>query len=246
MMQILKRMVPSWMKSRVRESVLGMMGVPWSRYGIPGPVMQHLKGKSGITLIDVGASEGEFTASLDGFCGLSRALLIEPQPMRCEKLHKKFAEPRYSVACTAVADKEGRLDMEILNFDYSSSILPVKRNKAEVNAMLDLGVREIVNCRLATLDTLVQEAQFVGPVDLLKIDVQGAEHLVLAGAKATLSRTRILWTEVSFQPLYEGSATIEQVIAACQNQGFLLKHVMEGFRANNGELLQADALFEKI
>jgi FkbM family methyltransferase len=245
MIQNLKRMVPSWLKLRARESALGILGVPWNRYGIPAPVMSRLQGKSGLTLIDIGASEGHFTSSLDQFCGLSRALLIEPQPKRYEKLREEFLAPRYSVACAAVADREGHLDMEILKFDYSSSILPVKRDRPEVNAVHDLGVREVVKCRLATLDTLCKENQFDGPVDLLKVDVQGAEHLVLAGAKATLHRTQLLLTEVSFQPLYEGSSTIEEVIAVCHEQGFLLKHLMEGFRAVNGELLQADALFER-
>ena len=81
------------------------------------------------------------------------------------------------------------------------------------------------------------------PVDLLKLDVQGVEHRVLAGASETLARTRLLWMEMSFQPLYAGSETIEKMIALCRQKGWVLSHLEEGFRSSEGELLQVDALF---
>jgi FkbM family methyltransferase len=245
MMKNLRQLLPSWFKGRAKESMMGLMGLPWSRFGVPGPLISSLGGKSGLTLIDIGASKGLFTSSLDQYCGVSRALLVEPQPKHCEHLRQKFLQ-RYSVVCAAMADREGFIDMEILNWDYSSSILPARRDRPEVNALFDLGVREVVRSRLTTLDNLCVENAFNTPIDLLKIDVQGAEHLVLAGARDTLRRTEILWTEVSFQPLYDGSSTIEDIIATCREQGFQLQHLQEGFRASNGELLQADALFVKM
>lgn len=72
-------------------------------------------------------------------------------------------------------------------------------------AVLDLSVREKINCRVTTLDTLMTEAGWVGSVDLLKIDVQGAELLALRGAEQTLPHVRVILTEVSFTSLYERS-----------------------------------------
>jgi FkbM family methyltransferase len=246
MLKHLKKMVPGQVKSQVKESLLELLGVPSNRYGVPIPLMKYLEGKHGISMIDIGASEGHFTKDINRFCGVRRALLVEPQPKRCEQLRKMFLSPQYSVVCTALAEKEGCFDMEILKWDYSSSILPVKRDRPEVNAVLDLEVREVIKCRLATLDTICKENEFNDVVNLLKIDVQGAEHLVLAGAEATLKRTELIWTEVSFQPLYDGSSTIEDVITFCKVRGFILKHLTEGFCGSNGELLQGDALFVRV
>jgi Methyltransferase FkbM domain len=82
-------------------------------------------------------------------------------------------------------------------------------------------------------------------VDLLKLDVQGAECLALAGAAGILKNTRMLWIEVSFKPLYENSATFFDVYHTVEKAGFILADLKPGFRAPDGELLQADALFLK-
>ena len=58
-----------------------------------------------------------------------------------------------------------------------------------------------------------------------------------------LERVRLIWIEVSFRPLYEGSAVLSDVYAFLRSQGFRLYSLHEGFRGVDGELLQADALF---
>ena len=48
-------------------------------------------------------------------------------------------------------------------------------------------------------------------VDLLWVDVQGAQRKVLAGAPATLRRTRYLYIECHPTPMYEGEPTFEEL-----------------------------------
>jgi hypothetical protein len=81
--------------------------------------------------------------------------------------------------------------------------------------------------------------------DLLKIDVQGAEHLVIRGGKNALSKTKLVWTEVSFKPLYESSSTFIDLYHALYELGFKLMEISPGFQGPYGELLQADTLFER-
>jgi len=80
-------------------------------------------------------------------------------------------------------------------------------------------------------------------VDLLKLDVQGAEHMVLHGGQNTLSKTNMVWTEVSFKRLYEGACLHMEVYDLLARSGFALFELESGFRSASGELLQADALF---
>ena len=95
---------------------------------------------------------------------------------------------------------------------------------------------------VTTLDQFVQEQQ-IARIDLLKIDTQGAELLVLKGAVAVLPRVRMIWAEVSFRALYDGSALFADVHGFLAEQGFRLHSIHAGFRGSDGELLQGDALF---
>jgi FkbM family methyltransferase len=169
--------------------------------------------------------------------------LIEPQPDRIESMKARFPADRFSFAWAAVSSEESSIEMDILNWDYSSSILPVRRDIPSVTQMIDLSVRERIRVQASTLDNLCRAHRFEEPIDLLKIDVQGAESLVLAGATETLRRTRLLWMELSLQPLYEGAETIESMIRLCRERNFILRNIEDGFSGSDGELLQVDALF---
>lgn len=96
---------------------------------------------------------------------------------------------------------------------------------------------------MTTLDSLFESTSHW---DLLKLDVQGAEHLVLAGARETLKQTSLIWTEVSFVRLYEEAVLFHDLYQTLKKLGFRLLEIQEAFRSQTGELLQADALFARV
>jgi FkbM family methyltransferase len=240
---VFKKIVPYGCKLRLREWVLTQYGIPYSRFDISGPLVTYLRGRGPISLIDVGASSGDFSESIIKFCGVRKGLLIEPIPRRCEELRAKFTGGNFEIICGAVGDKEAELEMEVLKWDYASSILPVIRTNSTVTSVLDLSPKEKVKTRVQSLDEILDKCQFPNQVDLLKIDVQGAEHLVLDGARKALQRVQAIYTEISFRALYEGSATFEGISERCRKAGFRLTSLNEGFRGSDGELLQGDALY---
>lgn len=217
--------------------------IPSSKFGLEPGLVRFLPEGRPITLIDVGASTGSFTDTVQAHCGIRRALLIEPQPHRFRELAARFPAPRFEVAEAAVAEERGTLPMKVLNFEYSSSLLPVLAEVGGVGELLDLGVKETVMVQVRPLDEIVAGAGWTEPIDLLKLDVQGAELLALKGAVETLSRTQMVWTEVSFRPLYQGSAVFADIHSFLFARGFRLYSIHDGFRGRDGEMLQADALF---
>jgi FkbM family methyltransferase len=72
-----------------------------------------------------------------------------------------------------------------------------------------------------TLDAWAQRTQSE-PIDVLKIDVQGAELDVLRGAEAGLPSVRALELEVEFQQLYVGQPLFGDVDAFLRERGFVL------------------------
>ena len=237
----LKKCVPYSTKVWVREKVLNYYGVPWSRYGVPAPLVHRFQGSPPITLIDIGASEGAFTESLCLFSGVDKALLIEIQPKRCDQLRHRF--PYFQVVCCAAGSREEAREIDILAWDYSTSLLKIDRTDRNAVGTNDYSVRERIKTKVRPLDSLCIEFGFVDKIDLLKLDVQGAEGMVLEGARETLRRVQSVWTEVSFRPLYEESTTFPSVYNFFRRAGFHLVALEDAYRGTDGELLQADALF---
>lgn len=229
----------------LREKVLRHYLIPSSRYGVPGGLVAALPASQPISLVDVGASVGDFTMSIQNHFGLRRALVVEPQPARSKGLCERFEGQEIKVVDCALSDREGYQDLEVLNWDYSSSLLPLLRNETTILGGLDLGLRERIRCKVRTLDNLLDQEGWREPVDLLKLDVQGAEMLVLQGAERSLPRVRMVLVEVSFRPLYEGSAVFADVYAFLRDFGFRMLSMEEAFRGTDGELLQSDVLFSR-
>lgn len=228
----------------LREKVLRHYLIPYSRFGVPSCILQYITDKSSpLSIIDIGASRGTFTESLIQVYGIKRALLIEPQPLLFNDLQQKFTDPKFIIYGCAIADSERNQQMEVLNWDYSSSLLEVKRDIDTVSSILNLEVNQTINCQVKMLDNILQDVNWNEAIDLLKIDVQGAELMALKGAEQTLKRTKMIFTEVSFCRLYENAPVFQEVYDYLHSMGFKLLTVADGFRGSDGDLLQADALF---
>ncbi len=213
-------------------------------YGIPTALLKHIDRAKPLKLIDIGAHQGAFTRGLGFYCQISGALLIEPQPDKANQMKRIFQPPRYQVVEGAVSSTTGTAAFHVHKYDATSSLLAFAKNMPELTA-LDTSVRTTFQCRTFSLDELASATGF-DDAGLVKIDVQGAEHLVLQGAKRFLNQTAKIWIEISFKPLYEASATFFDVYQCLYDRGFKLVEIEPGFRAPNGELLQADALFAKV
>jgi hypothetical protein len=81
---------------------------------------------------------------------------------------------------------------------------------------------------------------------LLKIDTQGYEEEVLAGASAIMGRVAALQLELSLVPLYSGAPSLRHLLDVCAGLGFELHGLIPGFfDASRGRLLQVDGLFSR-
>lgn len=228
---------------RIRERVLQHYLVPYSRFGLDAGLVPHLPRSSPVTLVDVGSNRGDFAAAVDAHCGVSKGVLVEPQPGLRPQLAARFPDRRFQVSDCALSDHTGVQEFEILAADSCSSLLRVKAETGFRERQIDVRVIERRQVRLSTLDDLMAEQSWDGPIDLLKIDTQGNELAVLRGAARTLPRVQLLWIEVSFRSLYDGDALFPEVHEWLSANGFRFYSLHDVFRSAERELLQADALF---
>jgi FkbM family methyltransferase len=207
----------------------------------PNVLDDYLPKTDAIVLVDVGAHNGGFTAAMCQQWNVVRAILVEPLAEQAEMLRTKFAAQGFEIVNAAASSEVGTTMLNAYGFAETSSILPIKQGLTELEGF-DTTSRGTVPCPMVTLDSITEKVE---RVDLLKIDVQGAEHLALAGATSLMKKTRLIWIEVSFKPLYEGSSVFHEIYAMIDAAGFRLVSLSPGFRSADGELVQADALFQQ-
>lgn len=230
-------------KSMIKEAVLIRLNIPYSRHGLPIALMHLLEKGVPITMIDVGAHLGHFTETVSKHTKIKQAILVEPIPALARKLHSKFNPSIHTIINGVLSDSNGFVEFEVNDVAATSSLLAICRDMSELSDV-GLGTSIKIQCKARTLDEVTCEAG-MGEVHLLKIDVQGAEHLVLRGATETLKRTNIIWIEVSYKPLYENACTFSEIYELLYSSGFILKGLEPAFCGPDGELLQGDALFVK-
>jgi hypothetical protein len=100
-----------------------------------------------------------------------------------------------------------------------------------------------IEVEMRTLDDVLAGAA-LAPKVLLKLDVQGYEDQVLAGAAAVLARTDYVAAEVSFRPLYQGQPLFDAIYARLVAAGFRYHGNLDQIPSpEDGRALQADAFF---
>ena len=128
--------------------------------------------------IDIGAHTGHFTRLFLKHCPKGQHFAIEPLPHLYEKLQDEFGN-QVSVFPQALSNERGKTTF---NYIVSNAGYSGIKHRATKNA--DEEVKEI-EVDLELLDNLIQPEQ---TIDFIKIDVEGAEFMVMQGAKRILEQ----------------------------------------------------------
>jgi FkbM family methyltransferase len=174
------------------------------------------------TMLEVGSRPIDnrrepFYALLDHFPG-SRILAFEPDAALCEDLGRR-APPGVSYHPVALGRRDERRRFYETVHPMCSSLYEPDERFATVFHDLDV----MRTARVSELDTIrldrFREAQDLGPVDFIKIDVQGAELEIFEGGVRTLRDTLCTVCEVEFVPLYRDQPLFGDVDALLRRRG---------------------------
>ena len=185
------------------------------------------------TVIDVGVAWG--TPGLLCAFPHARLLLIEPLAEFDRPLRRLAARRGAHVVRAAAGRQAGSIE---LNVTPGLSDTSAYRSADDVRAQ-----RRTVP--VTTIDAEVERLALPGPY-VLKIDVQGGELDVLAGATTTLRCTELILLEASLFDLYEGAPDVTAVVEHLDALGFALHDVFGGDRRPlDGALAQVDLAFAR-
>ena len=172
-----------------------------------------------------------------------QAIGIDPVPERCRLAEKAGRDPRWVIApCAAVGRSSGQVEFNIAANLASSSVLPMMdRHLSAAPGSAYVG-KQVVP--MARLDELAPPLLAASGDLLLKVDTQGYEREVLAGATGLLGRVVAMQLELSLVPLYEQAPTFAEMVGYVADLGYELFNISPGFKQPKfGRLLQADGFF---
>jgi FkbM family methyltransferase len=193
-------------------------------------------------VLDVGAADGGYGRSLRKFGYDGRIVSFEPLSASFESLQATIRDdPKWTAHHLALGAESGSATINIASNRASSSFRDMlDSHRAAAPAVDYVGQETVTVSRLDDVDDgHVASARH----PFLKIDTQGFEREVLAGATHLVGRCVGLQLELSFIPLYDGGMLVDEAVAWAYEQGFHLVNIEQGYSAPSGEILQVDGVF---
>jgi FkbM family methyltransferase len=195
-------------------------------------------------VLDIGANAGQWAHELRraGYAG--DMISFEPLIQAHMKLTRKAVrDRRWAVAPrVALGERNAEVEIHVAGNSVSSSLLqmlPMHSSGAPKSAYVGSEKTPMV-----TLDSLIGKVIPSGRRIFCKLDVQGYEAKVLAGAHSLLKDTIGLQMEISLAPLYQGQPTFGELLNTMSRSGFEIFGFVPGFvDPATGRMLQIDGVF---
>lgn len=235
-----KRPVRRLVRQLARQRGYDLVEYPSAAFHRRLKLLRHFKVD---LILDIGADTGEYVQKLRRYGYAGRVVSFEPLPDSFAKLRQSAAaDPLWEVIHLALGDRDGRATLNVAANSHSSSVrdmLPTHLEAAPHSAYVGI---EVVPTR--RLDSVLDEVRGEARSIYLKIDVQGAEREVLAGAAGVMPRIVGVQMELSLVPLYDGQALLPELLELMRRHGFTLMSLEPGFAdERTGQLLQVDGIF---
>jgi FkbM family methyltransferase len=200
----------------------------------------------GIDLVlDVGANTGQYARGLRRAGYQGRIVSFEPLAGAFSRLARSAErDRRWSVVNQALGARDHEVTLHVSGDSRASSILPMLPLHRDVASYFAKVGEERITVR--KLDSVWSDHVPAGSKTYLKIDTQGSEKQVLAGAARSLAKVRAIQIEISIVPLYQGTLLLPEVLRSMEKKGFVLMSLEYGFcHPETAQMYQVDGIFAR-
>ena len=184
------------------------------------------------TIIDVGAYRGDWTRLAQRYFGPVPSLMVEAQTSLSPYLVQLMQDLPQVRLANCLLDSTGGQTRSFFEMATGSSMLPEQSDVA----------RKELALVTRTLDEVTEEHLPDASDIFLKLDVQGAELMVLGGGAKTLQKSALVQLEVALLQYNKDAPLMPEAVAFMAERGFLPIEV-SGFSRPRDRLVQIDLLF---
>lgn len=185
--------------------------------------------REGMIVFDVGANVGELTLLFSRFVGEGRVHAFEASRRAFEHLTtvcRAASRRNVSLNHLALAEAEGSIRLNVYDDDYlswnSRALRPLENYGIDVKPVA-------VEVVAATTVDLYCEQNGIRQIDLLKVDVEGAEYQVLLGAQRMLRQKLVRCLTFEFgQTTFDMGNDPLEIEAYLSNLGYKPRNIIEG------------------
>lgn len=173
-------------------------------------------------VLDVGANLGQFAKSLrqDGYTGIIHS--FEPVKDTFRQLAEASKDDdKWFVHNFALGEAQGSATINVMNSSAFASVLkPNDFGTKQFEHRNNVNYEEEI--KIETVDNFLASLDTKGKNIFLKMDTQGLDLKVFAGAKASLAEVVGLVSELSIVPIYEGMPSYLESLKVYSDSGFAL------------------------
>ncbi|TAJ82274.1 MAG: FkbM family methyltransferase [Gallionellaceae bacterium] len=195
-------------------------------------------------IFDVGAHKGDVSKIYRALFPSSRIYAFEPFPQSFQELTGNVGGDA-QIHCfeLAISNIEGRAILNGNKFAPTNSLLQGDKRGALYWGAGVLDTVSQVEVKTTSIDSFCVDAG-IPHIDILKIDVQGAEFSVLEGCSQYLKNhsVSLIYAEFIMCPTYKGQHTFYDYVKFLNSFGYEFHDLCNPIR-NQIQLMQADLIF---
>jgi FkbM family methyltransferase len=239
----MRQIMTNFFKSFLRKTPFAKKQNLISRYDPYAVMAQTLRNHRVTGIIDAGASDGHISKRLLRFFPNAHVYAFEPHPLYAATLQSYASKDhRFEPQFMAISDQEGLVELQITESPGSTSLLSPGRylKRMKPNGAT---VKSVEKIEAVTIDEWTRRKSNP-PIQLMKFDIQEGELKALRGAARVLqTSTLLVYTEISFNPLYDGGAIYSEIDLCLRKYGFILYDLFKPKYDPTGPLMWGNAIF---